>query len=78
MSSITKEVNPAISVSVAPKVNTELPNVVVGFAKLEFDIPALPDKFESVNVFAWISTLLSVTTVSIPAPPAKVNVSAVL
>ena len=49
MSSITKEVKPAISVVVAPKVNVDEPKVVVGFAKLAFEIGALPDKFEFVN-----------------------------
>ncbi len=52
MSSITKEVNPAISVSVAPKVNTELPIVVEGFAKFAFVIPAVPDKLAFVNAVA--------------------------
>ena len=46
--SITKEVKPATSVVVAPKVNVVEPNVKVGFAKLAFVIPALPDKFEFV------------------------------
>ena len=78
MSSITKEVNPAKSVSVWPKVKVDDPNVVVGFANLSFAIPALPDKFESVNAVAFIVTVLSVTTASIPEPPANVNVSLVL
>ena len=52
MSSTTSEVNPSISVVVAPKVNVDEPKVIVGFAKLAFDIPALPDKFESVNAVA--------------------------
>ena len=52
MSSITSEVKPAISVVVAPNVNVDEPKVVVGFAKFAFEIPALPDKFEFVNVVA--------------------------
>ena len=51
MSSTTSEVNPSISVVVAPKVNVDEPKVIVGFVdNLAFDIPALPDKFVSVNL----------------------------
>ena len=78
MSSIIKEVNPAKSVSVAPKVKVEDPNVVWGFAKFPFAIAAVPDKFESVNAVAFIVTVLSVTTACSPVPPANVNVSLVL
>ena len=59
--STTSEVKPAISVVAAPKVNVDEPNVVVGFAKLAFVIPALPDKFEFVNAVAVTVTVLSVT-----------------
>ena len=76
--SITKEVKPATSVVVAPKVNVVEPNVKVGFAKLAFVIPALPDKFEFVISAAVTVTSLSVTAVSIPEPPVNVSVSAVL
>ena len=56
MSSITNEVKPAISVVVAPNVKVDEPKVIVGFAKLAFVIPALPDKFEFVNAVAFIVT----------------------
>ena len=59
--STTSEVNPVISVVLAPKVNVDVPKVVVGFAKLAFVIPALPDKFEFVNDVAVTVTVLSVT-----------------
>ena len=59
--STTKEVNPAISVVLEPKVNVDEPIVVDGFAKLAFEIAALPDKFEFVNAVAVTVTLLSVT-----------------
>ena len=59
--STTKEVNPAMSVVLEPKVNVDEPIVVVGFAKLAFEIAALPDKFEFVNAVAVTVTLLSVT-----------------
>ena len=52
MSSITKEVNPAKSVSVAPKVNVDDPNVVAGFSKLAFEIAAVPDKLAFVYAVA--------------------------
>ena len=61
ISSTTNEVNPVISVVAAPKVKVELPKVVVGFARLAFVIPALPDKFEFVNAVAVTVTVLSVT-----------------
>ena len=68
-----------MSVVVAPNVKVDEPKVVVGVAKLAFVIPALPDKFEFVNPAAVIVTVLSVSTsVSIPEPPVKVSVSAVL
>src|SRR6056300_252296 len=76
--STTNDVKPAMSVVAAPNVNVDEPRVVVGFAKLAFEIAALPDKFEFVNPVAFIATLLSVTTVDIPGPPANVKVSAVL
>ena len=48
--SITNEVNPAMSVVVAPSVKVDEPKVVVGLAKFAFDIAkALPDKFEFVK-----------------------------
>ena len=50
-----------MSVVVAPNVNVDEPNVVVGVAKLAFVMPALPDKFEFVNAVAVTVTLLSVT-----------------
>ena len=50
-----------MSVVVEPNVNVDEPNVVVGFAKLAFEIAALPDKFEFVNAVAVTVTLLSVT-----------------
>ena len=78
MSSTTNEVNPAISVVVAPNVKVDEPNVNVGFARLAFDIAAEPDKFEFVNAVALIVTVLSVITACIPEPPANVKVSAVL
>ena len=78
ISSITIDCKPSIVVVVAPKVNTELPKVVVGFAKLAFVIPAVPDKFEFVILVASICTWLSETVVVIPEPAAKVNVSFVL
>ena len=75
ISSTTKEVNPSISVvAVAPKTIVWPPINTWGFAKLAFVIPAVPDKLAFVNEFAWISTLLSVTSVSKPGPPANVNV----
>ena len=43
ISSTTKEVNPSISVVVAPKVNVDEPKVIVGLAKFAFEIAALPD-----------------------------------
>ena len=61
MSSITNEVNPAISVVDEPNVNVDVPRVVVGFAKFAFEIAALPDKFEFVNAVAVTVTVLSVT-----------------
>ena len=76
--STTKEVNPAISVVLEPKVNVDEPIVVDGFAKLAFEIAALPDKFEFVNAVAAIVTSLSVTVVDIPPVPENVSVSAVL
>ena len=51
-----------MSVVVAPNVNVDEPIVVVGFAKLAFDIAALPDKFEFVNAVALYVIVLSVTT----------------
>ena len=59
--STTNDVKPAMSVVAAPKVNVDEPNVVVGFAKLAFVIPALPDKLEFVNDVAETVTVLSVT-----------------
>ena len=67
-----------MSVVVEPNVNVDEPIVVEGFAKLAFDIPALPDKFEFVNAVALYVIVLSVTTASRPGPPANVKVSAVL
>ena len=78
MSSITNEVNPATSVVVAPNVKVDEPNVNVGFAKLAFEIAALPDKLEFVIPEAVTVTVLSVMAVEIPEPPLNVNVSAVL
>ena len=59
--STTNDVKPAMSVVAAPKVNVDEPNVVVGFAKLAFDMPALPDKLAFVNAVAETVTVLSVT-----------------
>jgi len=50
-----------MSVVVAPNVNVDEPKVVVGFAKLSFEIAALPDKLEFVNAVAVTVTVLSVT-----------------
>ncbi len=61
ISSTTIEVKPVISVVAAPKVSVELPIVVVGFAKLAFVIPAVPDKLAFVNAVAVTVTVLSVT-----------------
>ena len=38
-----------MSVVVAPNVSVELPNVIVGFARLAFDIAAEPDRFEFIT-----------------------------
>ena len=76
--STAKEVTPAISVVVAPSVNVDEPKVIVGFAKLAFEIAALPDKLAFVNVVAVTVTVLSVTVCTKPEPPANVKVSAVL
>ena len=67
-----------MSVVVEPNVNVDEPNVVVGFAKLAFEIAALPDKFEFVNPVAVTVTLLSVTVWTKPPEPSNVKVSAVL
>ena len=42
-----------MSVVVAPKVSVDEPKVIVGFAKLAFEIPALPDKLEFVTILDY-------------------------
>ena len=66
------------SIGMLSNVNVDEPKVVVGFAKLAFVIPALPDKFAFAKPVAFIVTVLSVITACIPEPPANVSVSAVL
>ena len=79
MSSTTKEVIPAISVVVEPKVSVELPNVIVEFANFTFVTPA------SVNCVVPIellpienATWLFVTAVTTCVLPWKSKVSFVL
>ena len=50
-----------MSVVAAPNVNVDEPKVVVGFAKLPFEIAALPDKLAFVYAVAVTVTVLSVT-----------------